>query len=54
MTVSYDPSLRVDVNGQLFPLTNLERGDVVDVQAQSNGSGNFFANRVTLVRDVRR
>jgi len=54
MTVSYDPGLRVDVNGQLYPLTNLERGDEVEVQAQSNGNGNFFANRITLLRDVRR
>jgi len=54
MTVSYDPGVRVDVNGQLYPLTNLERGDVVEVQAQSNGNGNFFANRITLIRDVRR
>jgi len=54
MSVSYDPGLRVDVNGQLYPLTNLERGDVVEVQAQSNGNGNFFANRITLIRDVRR
>lgn len=55
MTVSYDPGLRVDVNGQLYPLTNLERGDVVDVQTQGySNSNNLFANRITLVRDVRR
>lgn len=55
ITVSYDPALRVDVNGQLYPLTNLERGDVVEVQTQSDpNGGNLFASRITLIRDVRR
>jgi len=56
VTVSYDNSARVDVNGQLAPVTNLERGDVVEVQAQNygNSSTNLFASRITLVRDVRR
>ncbi|HEV8436409.1 MAG TPA: hypothetical protein VGR95_23575 [Thermoanaerobaculia bacterium] len=55
MTVSYDRGLRVDVNGQLYPVTNLERGDVIDVQTQGySNSNNLFASRITLVRDVRR
>jgi hypothetical protein len=56
VTVSYDNGLRVDVNGQLYPVTNLERGDVVEVQAQNygNSSTNLFASRITLMRDVRR
>ncbi|HEY2323841.1 MAG TPA: hypothetical protein VGJ82_13370 [Thermoanaerobaculia bacterium] len=55
LTVSYDNGVRVDVNGQLFPLTNLERGDVVDVQTQGySNNNNLFASRITLIRDVRR
>lgn len=55
VTVSYDPGVRVDVNGQLYPVTNLERGDVVEVQAQNySNSSNLFASRITLIRDVRR
>lgn len=56
ITVSYDNGVRVDANGQLNPVTNLERGDVVDVQTQgySNNRNNLFATRITLVRDVRR
>ena len=54
VTVQYDSGQRIDVNGQLFPVTNLERGDVVEVQAQNNGNANLLASRITLVRDVRR
>jgi hypothetical protein len=56
VTVSYDNSARVDVNGQLLPVTNLERGDEIEVQAQSYGnrSTSLFATRITLIRDVRR
>ena len=55
VTVSYDNGLRVDVNGQLYPVTNLERGDVVEVQAQSySNNSNLLASRITLVRDIRR
>jgi hypothetical protein len=54
MTVSYDNNSRVDFNGTLYPVTNLERGDVVDVQVLNNGGGssNWFAQSIVLVRDV--
>ena len=52
MTVQYDASTRVDYQGQLQPLTNLERGDVVDVQVRSTGGSSYFAQRIILVRDV--
>lgn len=53
VVVSYDPNGGVDWNGRSYPVTNLERGDVVDVQvANSNSSNNWFANRITLVRDI--
>ena len=51
--VHYDPNAMVDVNGQLSPVTGLERGDVVDVQVENMGSSNYLAQRITLVRNVR-
>jgi len=54
MTVSFDTNARVDYGGQLYPVTNLERGDVVDVQVTGNGSSNWFAQNIVLVRDVNR
>jgi len=52
LTVNFDTNARVDNNGQLYPITNLERGDVVDVQVSGGSSSSFFAQRITLVRDV--
>ena len=54
MTVSYDTNSRVDYNGTLYPVTNLERGDVVDVQVANNGSSNYFVQNIVLVRNVNR
>ena len=51
ITVQYDTNARIDYNGQLYPVTNLERGDVVDVQVSGSGS-NYFAQRIILVRNV--
>ncbi|HEV7572464.1 MAG TPA: hypothetical protein VGQ21_13275 [Thermoanaerobaculia bacterium] len=51
--VRYDQNASVDYNGQMYPLTNLERGDVVDVQLQDLGSSNYVAQRLTVVRNVR-
>ena len=53
ITIHYDPTARVDVSGQLYPLSNLERGDVIDVTLEPNGSSNYLAQRITLVRNVR-
>jgi hypothetical protein len=52
ITVSYDQNTIVDVNGQPYPVTNLERGDVVDVLVQNSSSSIPFAQRIILVRDV--
>lgn len=51
--IHYDPNTSVDYNGQLYPVTNLERGDVVDVQVQNLGSSNYLAQRIVLVKNVR-
>ena len=50
--VHYDPNVSVDYNGQTYPVTNLERGDVVDVQVQNMGTSNYLAQRIFLVRNV--
>jgi hypothetical protein len=53
-TVQYDPNTtNVDISGRLYPVTGLERGDVVDVQMSNAGSSLPFAQRITLVRNVR-
>ena len=53
LLIHYDTSARVSVGGQFYPLSNLERGDVIDVQLEPNGSTNYLAHTITLVRDVR-
>ena len=51
--VRYDPNASVDYNGQMYPVTNLERGDVVDVQLQDLGNSSYIARSLVLVRNVR-
>ena len=55
ITVQYDPNTTVDVQGQAYPVTGLQRGDIVDVQVGSgtyNSNTNYFAQRIVLVHDV--
>lgn len=52
--VRYDSNTKVEYNGQLYPPTNLERGDIVDIEVQNAGSSTFLANRITVVRDINR
>ena len=57
ITVQYDTNTNVDVQGKIYPVSGLERGDVVDVQVGSNSynsNASYFAQRIYLVRDVRR
>jgi hypothetical protein len=51
--VRYDPNATVNYNGQMYPLTNLERGDVVDAQLQDLGNSSYIAQSLVLVRNVR-
>lgn len=54
INVSYDPNLSINVNGQSYPISGLERGDVIDVQVQNNGNTTgYWAQSISLVRDVR-
>ena len=52
MIVQYDANTNVDVQGRLYPVSGLERGDVVEVRVRSLGGSSYFADRVVLVRDV--
>ena len=52
MTFQYDSNVQVNYQGQLHPVTNLERGDVIDVQLQRLSGGNYLAQSISLVRDV--
>jgi hypothetical protein len=54
MVVRYDRNARVDVQGNLSPVANLERGDVVEMQVENDGSNSYVARNITLVRDIRR
>ena len=51
--ITYDPNLSINVNGQSYPISGLERGDVIDVQVSGNTTNNLFARSISLVRDVR-
>lgn len=53
MVFSFDNNVGVDIGGQLHPVSGLEQGDVVEVQFRNTG-GTRFAERILLVRDVRR
>jgi hypothetical protein len=52
--VRYDSNTNVEFNGQMYSPTNLERGDIIDIDVQNAGSSVFLANRITVVRDVNR
>ncbi len=52
MTVQYDSSSRVEVSGQGQAVSNLERGDVIEVEVENSGNALPFARRIILVRDV--
>lgn len=54
--INYDAGMTLDVNGQSQAVTGLERGDVIDVQVQTNNNTNastYWAQRIWLVRNVR-
>jgi hypothetical protein len=52
IVVQFDSSTNVDVQGRLYPVANLDVGDVVDVQVTSLGGSTYRASRIFLVRDV--
>lgn len=52
MTVQYDANTRVNINGQLYPVEGLQRGDIIDVQLQNPGATTPFVQSITLFRDI--
>ena len=50
--VQYDANSTIDVSGRSYPISGLERGDVVEVQVANASSSTPFAQRIFLVRDV--
>jgi hypothetical protein len=52
VVLNYDANTAVEYQGKLHPPTNLERGDVVDVQVRDLGTSGLLADRIILVRDV--
>jgi hypothetical protein len=51
LTVQYGSNANVIYGNQSYPITNLERGDQIEVEVDRNGS-TYMANRINLVRDV--
>lgn len=52
ITVQYDPNASIDVQGRQYPISGLERGDVIEVEVSNASSTTPFANRIYLVRDI--
>ena len=52
MVVQYDPNLSINVNGQTYSISGLQRGDIVDVTLQNPGASTPFVQSMVLVRDV--
>ncbi len=52
LTVRYDSNVSVNVQGQMYPVSGLQRGDVIDVQLRDLGGASYLAQTITLVHDV--
>jgi hypothetical protein len=53
ITVGYDPSASVDVQGKLYPVSGLEAGDIIEVQVTNPNSSLPIASRIILIRNAR-
>lgn len=54
MIISYPTNAGVEISGQMYPISGLERGDVIEVQVSNTGGSTYTADRIFLVRDVRK
>lgn len=53
VTVQYDSGTTVEYQGRTYDVSNLERGDVVDVYISDTSSRSYYsADRIVVVRDV--
>ena len=50
-SVYYDNNTRVTYNGQSYGVTDLERGDEIEVKGVAD-NGRYIAQQITVVRDV--
>jgi len=50
--VQYDTNTVVEFQGQTYPPSNLERGDVVEMQVREGAGSTLITDRIILVRDV--
>lgn len=54
IVIQYDSGMNINVNGQMHPISGLERGDVIEVEVANTSGSVLRANRLWLVQDVRR
>lgn len=52
VVLQYDSSTVVEYQGRNYAPTNLERGDVIDVEVRQLGTNSYLAQRISVVRDV--
>jgi hypothetical protein len=50
-SIYYDNNTRVTYNGQSYGVTDLERGDEIEVQGVAD-NGRYIAQQIVVVRDV--
>jgi hypothetical protein len=50
-SIYYDSNTRVTYNNQSYAVTDLERGDEIEVQGVAD-NGRYLAQQITVVRDV--
>ena len=50
-SIYYDNDTRVTYNGQSYGVTDLERGDEIEVRGVAD-NGRYLAQQITVVRDV--
>lgn len=53
VTIQYDTNSYVEYQGARHAASGLERGDVIEAQVQSLGSGRYSATRIVLLRNAR-
>lgn len=51
VVVQYDTNVPVHFQGRTYAVTNLERGDEVEIEVRSVGRSELLADRITVLRD---
>lgn len=52
VTLEYDPNTYVTHSGRTYSVSNLERGDEIDIRVRDLGSGRWLAQDITVVRSI--